>query len=91
VVDSRLATGDPDAPQVSWLQEEHVHPDDRKRVRKTVARATKRRNIVELVYRVQVGGMVRRAYLRALPLLNSAGTITEWVAVVTDITDDGER
>jgi PAS domain-containing protein len=91
VVDSRLATGDPDAPQVSWLQEEHVHPDDRKRVRKTVARATKRRNIVELVYRVQVGGTVRRAYLRALPLLNSAGTITEWVAVVTDITDDGER
>jgi hypothetical protein len=29
--------------------------------------------------------------LRALPLLNSAGTITEWVAVVTDITDDRER
>jgi PAS domain-containing protein len=88
VVDSRLATGDPDAPQVSWLQEEDVHPDDRKRVHKAVARATKRRNIVELAYRVQLGATVRYAYLRALPLLNSAGTITEWVAVVTDITDD---
>lgn len=90
VVDSRLATGDPDAPQVSWLQEEHVHPDDRKRVRKAVARGTKTRNIVELAYRVQLGATVRDAYLRALPLLNSAGTITEWVAVVTGITHDGE-
>jgi PAS domain-containing protein len=91
VVDSRLATGDPDAPQVSWLQEEHVHPDDRKRVRKAVARGTKRRSIVELAYRVQVGATVRHASLRALPLLNPAGTITEWVAVATDVTDDGER
>jgi PAS domain-containing protein len=91
VVDSRLATGDPDAPQVSWLQEEHVHPDDRKRVRKAVARGTKRRSIVELAYRVQVGATVRHASLRALPLLNADGTITEWVAVATDITHDGER
>lgn len=88
VVDSRLATGDPDAPQVSWLQEEHVHPDDRRRVRKAVARGTKRRSIVELAYRVQVGATVRHASLRALPLLNAAGTITEWVAVATDITHD---
>jgi PAS domain-containing protein len=91
VVDSRLATSDPDAPQVSWLQEEHVHPDDRRRVRKAVARGTKRRSIVELAYRVQVGATVRHASLRALPLLNADGTINEWVAVATDITQDGER
>lgn len=73
------------APDLACLQEEHIHPDDRRRVRTAIAQAIQTRGIFEVQYRVRQADSVRLIYLRALPLLTAVGTITEWVAVVTDV------
>jgi hypothetical protein len=85
---SRPPSTEGDAPDVTWLQGQHIHPEDREGVRDALAHATERRAMLDVTYRVQFGAMVRRVRLRALPLLDGAGTITEWVAVAAEPTDD---
>lgn len=86
-VDSRHDALDAAAPDVACLREEHIHADDRVRVRAAIVDAIDARAVVEVQYRVQREGRVRLIHLRALPLMTAAGAITEWVAVATDSTD----
>jgi hypothetical protein len=86
-VDSRPPDPDATAPDLDCLREEHIHPDDRVRVRAAMVDAVDARAIFEVQYRVPREGRVRLIHLRALPLLTAAGAITEWVAVATDSTD----
>jgi PAS domain-containing protein len=89
-VSSHPATAsDGTIPDLSWLQDEHIHPDDQPRVRSAIVDAIETGGIFELRYRVRLGETVRSVYLRALPLLDTAGTITEWVAVAADVTSPG--
>jgi hypothetical protein len=85
---SSRPAGDGGAPDVTWLRDEHVHAEDRERVHAAIAEATTRRAMLDLDYRVQLDGQVRRIHLRALPLLDAAGTITEWVAVANESPDE---
>jgi hypothetical protein len=85
---SRLASDDGDAPDVTWLQDAHIHHEDRERVRSAVAEARERRAMLDVDYRLRLGATVRQVRLRALPLLDAAGTITEWVAVAAESTDE---
>jgi hypothetical protein len=83
-VSSRPPSADGDAPDVTWLEAEHIHPEDVARVRDAVANATERRAMLDLSYRVRFGADTHQVHLRALPLLDAAGTIPEWVAVAAE-------
>jgi hypothetical protein len=85
---SRPVSDDGGAPDITWLQDERIHHEDRERVRHAVAEATDRRAMLDIDYRLELGAQTRHVRLRALPLLDAAGTITEWVAVAAESTSD---
>lgn len=69
-----------------WL--EAVHPDDRDKVRANIAQTSgqpaPRSNEYRLRHR---DGSYRWMFARAIPLLDEAGAVREWVGTVTDIHD----
>lgn len=69
-----------------WL--EALHPDDRERVRKNIAKTSgqpaPRSNEYRLRHR---DGGYRWMFTRAIPLLDESGMVREWVGTATDIHD----
>ena len=69
-----------------WL--DAVHPDDQERVRAVWVGAVAARMIYQAEYRLRRHDGVYRYFLvRAVPVLNAAGELREWVGVHTDITE----
>jgi PAS domain S-box-containing protein len=69
-----------------WLDD--IHPEDREPTRRAFAHALRGRAIYEIEHRVRSRDDTFRHYLvRALPLLDKAGAIREWIGTSTDITD----
>lgn len=69
-----------------WL--DAVHPDERERVRAVWAGAVAARTIYQAEYRLRRHDGVYRYFLvRAVPVLDAAGELREWVGVHTDITE----
>ena len=69
-----------------WL--DAVHPDDQERVRAAWAGAVAARMIYQAEYRLRRhDGEYRYFLVRAVPVLDGAGELREWVGVHTDITE----
>jgi PAS domain S-box-containing protein len=78
-----------------WGWTDALHPEDRdavlERWRKAVARETRPPNdrFYEIEYRVRRhDGVYRRFITRTVPVLNTDGTIREWVGICNDITEN---
>jgi PAS domain S-box-containing protein len=69
-----------------WL--EAIHPEDRLRVSQEWTEAEKDQRILQSQYRLWGKGLgYRWMESRAVPILNREGTLCEWVAANTDITE----
>ena len=69
-----------------WI--DALHPDDRERTMEAWSKAIGERSLYELECRVRhVSGEYRWTLNRAVPLLNSDGSVREWVGTCSDVTD----
>jgi PAS domain S-box-containing protein len=67
--------------------EEYVHPDDLELARRTIADAIRNKTIFQLEHRVvRVDGSHGWTSSRAVPILDAAGEIHEWIGMASDIT-----
>lgn len=79
-----------------WL-EHYVHTEDRAMVKESIEKAVEAKTLVELEHRVQrKNGSVGWALLRAVPIFDANGNVTEWFGAATDVTprkeaDERER
>ncbi len=72
-----------------WL--DVIHPSDRERTRAEWKDAVAKKAPVEIEYRVQnQDGEMRATTVRALPLFDTAGEVSKWVGMNTDITERRE-
>jgi PAS domain S-box-containing protein len=85
-LDGRQFIADTQQPDRQWI-EKYIHPHDRPRVREAIAEAIRTRGVFELEHRVLlVDGSLGWTHSRAVPMLNEAGEITEWVGMASDVT-----
>jgi PAS domain S-box-containing protein len=85
-LDGRQFIADTQQPDKHWM-EKYIHPHDRPRVREAIAEAIRTRGVFELEHRVLlVDGSLGWTHSRAVPMLNDAGEITEWVGMASDVT-----
>lgn len=78
-----------DAPQPTetWLQK-YIHPDDQPRVMEVINQAIATRSVFELEHRVRrKDGTLGWTQSRAVPMLDEAGEVVEWIGMATDITE----
>ncbi|MGH8759619.1 MAG: PAS domain S-box protein, partial [Burkholderiales bacterium] len=69
-----------------WL--DTLHPEDRERISELWQRAVAERTPVQTLYRARhVSGEWRWTAARAVPMLNSDGSVREWVGMNNDITE----
>jgi PAS domain S-box-containing protein len=69
-----------------WL--DAIHPEDRERTRQAFLEAVRARSVYEVEHRVRTRDGTYRHYLaRAVPLLDKAGNIREWIGTSSDITE----
>ena len=69
-----------------WL--ETIHPDDRQPTRQAFIEAIKSKGTFEIEHRVRSqDGDYRQCFSRAVPLLDSAGNIREWIGTSDDISE----
>jgi PAS domain S-box-containing protein len=67
--------------------EEYVYPEDLELARRTIGDAIRNKTIFELEHRVlRVDGSHGWTLSRAVPILDAAGEILEWVGMASDIT-----
>ena len=72
-----------------WLNA--IHPDDRHRTKEAFDRASTSKTVYEVEHRVKSpDGGFRHFLVRAVPLLDSAGSIREWIGTSSDITERRE-
>ncbi|RRB07846.1 CheR family methyltransferase [Larkinella rosea] len=77
---------DPNQPGLPWL-DQYIPSEDRPQVKATIQQSIENKETFELKHRViRQDGTVGWAFLRAIPILNAAGAITEWFGAASDIT-----
>lgn len=73
-------------PNQSWL-EKYIHPDDQPRVLETIREAIRSKTNFELDHRVmRVDDTFGWTSSRAVPLIDSQGTVVEWLGMASDMT-----
>jgi PAS domain S-box-containing protein len=78
--------GSIEKPDKTWL-EEYIMPEDRQQIIEMIEDAKRNKSIVELEHRINTSnGEIGWAYTRAVPLLDKAGNIIEWIGSTTDVT-----
>ena len=87
--------GEPDRaafPTTGWGWLGSVHPDDQAKVRAAFRRmANSERDADELEFRLrQPDGRHRIVHARAVPVLDAAGRLVEWVGAAADVTEQRE-
>jgi PAS domain S-box-containing protein len=81
-------TGRPAEEQYGYGWADHVHPDDRDRVRAEWAAATERGGTYQAEFRLRrADGVYRWFHTRAVPHHDAAGRITKWFGTNTDFED----
>ncbi|HEX2554726.1 MAG TPA: PAS domain S-box protein [Microvirga sp.] len=81
-------TGQTEAEYRSWGWIEAIHPEDRPRTAEVWKAALTARSYYECEYRIRRNdGEYRRTVARGVPLLNTDGTLREWVGANADITE----
>ena len=79
-------TADSSSPNESWPGD-YIHPDDLAPVAAAIKEATAARKVFELEHRVRrADGTHGWTLLRAVPLFDGNGNITEWVGAASDVT-----
>lgn len=74
-----------DTPTRAWI-ERLVHPDDQATVRQAVGAALRTRSVVTLECRMQGrDGTFGRTRSHAVPLLDAAGEVREWLGVIEEV------
>ena len=77
---------DPSSPSGPWLGE-YIHPDDLAPVSAAIQEATAARKEFELEHRVRrADGTHGWTLLRAVPLFDASGNLTEWFGAASDVT-----
>ena len=85
-LDGRDFIQDMHEPSRTWM-DTYIHAEDRARVQEEIDRAIRSRSRFELEHRVlRPDGTLSWTLSRAIPLLNEAQEIIEWVGTATDIT-----
>jgi PAS domain S-box-containing protein len=85
-LDGRGLVPSNEAPIRDWM-ERNLPPREHARVRAAIAEATARKGVFELEHRViRPGGEEGWTHSRAVPILDDAGRIIEWLGVARDIT-----
>ena len=87
-----LATGEEPAsegfPAITGWRDKYVHPDDMRLLEQAIARAMEHRQPLELEHRtLRADGSVGWVQMRAVPLLDAAGDVTEWFGTAADVTE----
>ncbi len=71
----------------NW-REQLIHPEDRPEVELAIAHARELASPLEVEHRALLAdGTVRWVQLRAVPLMDSEGNVSEWFGAASDITD----
>jgi PAS domain S-box-containing protein len=87
----REFTGQTEQEIQGWGWANALHPDDRERAIGDWFTAVKARSIYITMYRIRrKDGEYRDVFVRAIPVLEAAGTVREWVGSCTDLTE-GKR
>jgi PAS domain S-box-containing protein len=69
-----------------WL--DAIHPDDRPAAREAWDKAVAQRTLFEMDYRLKnKGGEYRHVSCRAVPILDAAGDVREWIGTCNDVTE----
>jgi PAS domain S-box-containing protein len=69
-----------------WLNA--IHPDDRSHTQKIWSEAVANRNIYEVEHRLRAkDNAYHNMMVRAVPILDAAGAIRQWIGIHTDITE----
>jgi len=77
---------DTETPSGAWLQK-YIHPDDQLMVATAIQKAIRRKSPFALEHRIiRADGSPGWTFSRAVPILNSAGEIVEWLGAASDIT-----
>ena len=85
-LEGRAFLPDTGQPGVPWL-ERYIDPDDRSAVAAAIAEAVAARSIFELEHGViRSDGTRGRTLSRAVPILDGAGAIREWLGTASDVT-----
>ncbi|KAB0680911.1 PAS domain-containing sensor histidine kinase [Aureimonas leprariae] len=74
-------------PSRAWM-DRYIHPDDRPVVQDAIARAVRGKTMFELKHQVrQADGSLGWTLSRAVPILDEAGEIAEWLGAAKDVTE----
>ena len=85
-LDGRDFISDTGKPKKDWLSE-HIHPDDKGLVLRTMREAVETKSAFQLEHRVRrKDGTLGWTYSRAVPLLDVNGEILEWFGAASDFT-----
>lgn len=86
-LDGRAFLADTAQPTAGWTAH-YIHPDDQLDVRLAIRNAIRTKGLFELEHRVRrVDGTLGWTLSRAVPVLDEAGEITEWLGSAKDVTD----
>ena len=85
-LEGRDFIADTEQPSGDWLQK-YIHPDDQQRVMWAIKNAIRSRSKFELEHRVvRPDGSLGWTFSRAIPILDDAGEIREWLGTASDMT-----
>ena len=85
-LDGQGFLADTTEPSAGWLAT-YVHPDDQPQVSAAIREALATRSMFESEHRVrQADGSLGWTHARAVPMLDSAGRVTEWFGAASDAT-----
>lgn len=71
-----------------WGWFEAIHPEDREQIQQAWAYALETKSLLSIEHRVRIAsGEYRHFAVRAVPIIDEAGNVYEWVGTHTDITD----
>lgn len=85
-LDGRGFISDTASPRKDWLRQ-YIHADDHRRVQKAIVHAVRTGGMFEMEHRVRrLDGSTGWMLSRAVPIMNSAGEVTEWFGTASDIT-----
>jgi PAS domain S-box-containing protein len=85
-------TGQTSQQAMDWGWLNAVHPEDRERTRGSWQLAIQSRVLYQHEHRLRrFDSLYRHMLVRAVPVMNSDGSVREWIGIHTDITDRKKR
>ena len=85
-LDEAAFLADTDEATADWV-DTYIPFDERRRIREAIEQAITTKGVFELEHRVlRADGTVGWTFSRAIPLLDDAGEILEWLGAATDVT-----